>query len=164
MKLALFAIIAASLSVSLVAAAKKECQGPACKHNLDEMHAAEAFFAVFPEHSASDWNRILSEGPQKQNARELTPPELPPLPPLPPVTPKVGYYAIDIDEYGGAMEVKNRMSEECFLIDEGIGKDGWRFGITKGRSAFKCTLCLAQFHSYSHISALFNLPPFLQPI
>ena len=64
MKLALFAIIAALLSVSWVAAAKKECQGPACKHNLDEMHAAEAFFAVFPEHSASDWKRILSEGPQ----------------------------------------------------------------------------------------------------
>ena len=32
------------------------------------------------------------------------------------------------------MEVQNKKTEECIYIDEGIGKDDWRFGITKGKS------------------------------
>ena len=57
-----------------------------------------------------------------------------PWPPIPPVPPQVGYYAIDNEEYGGSMEVQNKKTEECIYIDEGIGKDDWRFGITKGKS------------------------------
>ena len=170
MKFALSAIIAASLSVSSVAAAKAHAKD---QRKLDEMHAA-AFGAVVTEHSASDWKKFVSEGPlpplvqvdpmaghadqkkkakanKKNNGRELThdstsyvmppmppmPPQgpWPPMPPVPPVPPKVGYYAIDNEEYGGSMEVKNKNHEECIYIDEGIGKDDWRFGITQGKES-----------------------------
>ena len=52
-----------------------------------------------------------------------------------PNVPKVGYYDIDTSEYGGSMDVKNRGNEECFTTGEGIGKNGWAFGITAGKCA-----------------------------
>lgn len=52
-----------------------------------------------------------------------------------PNVPKVGYYDIDTSEYGGSMDVKNRDNEECFTTGEGIGKNGWAFGITAGKCA-----------------------------
>ena len=151
MKFALSAIIATSLSVSSVAAAKAHAKD---QRKLDEMHAA-AFGAVVTEHSASDWKKFLSKGPlpplvqvdpmaghaeQKKPSKTNSGRELwwkadmptMPTPPMPPVPPKVGYYAIDTEEYGGSMEVKNKKNEECIYIDEGIGKDDWRFGITQG--------------------------------
>ena len=152
MKFILSTIIAASLSASSLVAAKTHAKD---QRKLDEMHAA-VFGAVVVEHSASDWKKFLSKGPlpplvqvdpmagqadQKKptktnNGRELlSKADMPtmPTPPMPPMPPKVGYYAIDNEEYGGSMEVKNKNREECIYIDEGIGKDDWRFGITQGK-------------------------------
>ena len=125
----LSAFLVISLAVSSTMAAKTHTKG---QRKLDEMHAA-AFGAVVTEHSASDWKKFLSEGPvqvdsknrnaeQKQlakanNGRELW-----------------WRAPIDTAEYGGSMEVKRKNSEECFNIGEGIGKDGWAFGIAKGKS------------------------------
>lgn len=45
---------------------------------------------------------------------------------------KRGWFSIDTDG-DRALEVKNKNSgEECFSVGEGIGHDGWRFGITHG--------------------------------
>ena len=52
-----------------------------------------------------------------------------------PNVPMVGYYDIDNSEYGGSMDVTNRGNEECFTTGEGIGKNGWAFGITAGKCA-----------------------------
>ena len=172
MKFALSTILAVSLTVSSATAAKTHKED---QRKLDEMHAA-AFGAVVTEHSASDWKKFVSEGPlpplvqvdpmaghaeqkkpaktnktkknKKKGGRELWwKPGMPMGMPDPPSWPKVGYYAIDTDEYGAAMEVKNKSTEQCIYIDEGIGKDGWSFGITQGKSLFKLILCLTQFHS-----------------
>lgn len=122
MKFALPAILAASLSTSSAAAAQSPAKG---QRRLDEMHAA-AFGAVITDHSASDWKKFLSEGPVqvdskaghaeekkhlKSNGRELW-----------------WRSPVDTAEYGGSMEVRNKNTEECFNIGEGIGKDGWAFG------------------------------------
>jgi len=153
MKFALSAILAATLAVSSATAAKTHAKH---QRKLDEMHAA-AFGAVVTEHSASDWKKFLSEGPlpplvqvdpaanlaeQKKPAnnsnnnknvdRELGYGMTMPMADPPPVVPKVGYYAIDNDDYGGSMEVQNKNKEQCFYINEGIGKDDWAFGITQG--------------------------------
>jgi hypothetical protein len=145
MKFPFSAILAASLTASLVVAAKPH--GNEDERKLEEeMHAA-AFGAVVTEHSASDWKKFLSEGPlpprvqvdplaghaeqkEKTAGRDLllgSSNEI-----WKPDPPAVGYHAIDTEEYGGAMEVKNKSTEQCIFMDEGIGKDGWRFGITKG--------------------------------
>ena len=127
----LSAFLGASLTVSSARAATTHTKG---QRKLDEMHAA-AFGAVVTEHSASDWKKFLSEGPvqvdsepgyaeQKQLAKANSGREL------------WWRAPIDTAEYGGSMEVKNKNknSEECFNIGEGIGKDGWAFGIAKGKS------------------------------
>jgi len=46
-------------------------------------------------------------------------------------TPKKGWFAIDTDG-DAALEVKRKNSEQCITIGEGIGKDGWKFGIAPG--------------------------------
>ena len=47
--------------------------------------------------------------------------------------PKRGWFSIDTDG-DRALEVRNKNSgEECFTVGEGIGHDGWKFGITHGR-------------------------------
>jgi len=149
MKFAFSAILAASLTASSVVAAKP--RGEEDQRKLEEMHAA-AFGAVVIEHSASDWKKFLSEGPipplvqvdplaggakQKKPAKtdskkKTAGRELWWEPSYKQITwPKVGYHAIDIK--GGSMEVKRKKMEQCFYMDEGIGKDGWRFGITQGK-------------------------------
>lgn len=155
MKLAVSAILAVS---SVAAAAKTKTRVNDQRKLDDEMHAA-AFGAVVPGHSASEWKNFLSDGPlahlkemdselsekpannknKKSGGRELwdssdssdqwwwgKPDDKPNVP-------KVGYYGIDNSEYGGTMDVKNRGNEECFTAGEGIGKNGWAFGITAGR-------------------------------
>ena len=170
MKFILSTIIAASLSASSLVAAKTHAKD---QRKLDEMHAA-AFGAVVVEHSASDWKKFLSEGPlpplvqvdpmaghaeqkkpvranKKNTGRELGV-FMPPIPPMPPAPPKVGYYAIDTEEYGGSMEVKNKKNEECIYIDEGIGKDEWRFGITKGMELTAWNFGIIRKHTTHQIS------------
>jgi hypothetical protein len=163
MKLTLSAILAVS-SVAAVAKAKTLAKDQ--RKLSDEMHAA-AFGAVVPGHSASEWKNFLSEGPlahleeanaelsekaannenKKSGGRELWGPgdqwwwDKPD--DMPDVS-KVGYYGIDNSEYGGTMDVKKKGSnnEECFAIGEGIGKDGWAFGITAGKCVFVlCVIC-----------------------
>ena len=129
MKLALTTFLAASLSVPAVTAAKPDAKD---QRMLDEMHSA-AFGAVVTKHSASDWKKFLSDGPVPVDSKASQPEQKKPLrtnngrelwwrPP------------IDTNEYGGSMEVKNKNSEECFFFNEGIGKDGWDFGIINGKS------------------------------
>ena len=150
MKLALSLIVAVS---SVAAAAKTKTRAAKDQRELsDEMHAA-AFGAVVPGHSASEWKNFLSEGPlahlqeadaeltekpanndnKKSGGRELWHDDE-----WWPDVPKVGYYGIDNSEYGGTMDVKNKGSnnEQCFSIGEGIGKNGWAFGITAGECMF----------------------------
>lgn len=157
MKLAVSAILAVS---SVAAAAKTKTRVNDQRKLDDEMHAA-AFGAVVPGHSASEWKNFLSDGPlahlqeagaelsekpannkiKKSGGRELwdssdssdqwwwgKPDDKPNVP-------KVGYYGIDNSEYGGTMDVKKRGNEECFTAGEGIGKNGWAFGITAGKCA-----------------------------
>ena len=157
MKLALSTLLA----VSSVAAAAND------QRKLDDdMHAA-AFAAVVPGHSASEWKNFLSDGPlahleeadselsekpannknKKSGGRELWdssdqwwwPDDKPDVP-------KVGYYDIDNSEYGGTMDVKNKgwNNEECFTVGEGIGKNGWAFGITAGE-------CTVTWHSFDDL-------------
>lgn len=162
MKLALSAILAVS---SVAAAAKTKTRAANDQRKLDdEMHAA-AFAAVVPGHSASEWKNFLSEGPfahleeadaeqekqannenKKSDGRELwggngwwweKPDDKPNVP-------KVGYYDIDNSEYGGTMAVKNKGNEECFGPGEGIGKNGWAFGITAGK-------CAVIWHSFTDL-------------
>ena len=132
-------------------AAKTHAKG---QRKLDEMHAA-AFGAVVTDHSASDWKKFLSEGPvqvdsktghaeQKKsrkpnNGRELW-----------------WRAPIDTAEYGGSMEVKNKNSEECFNIGEGIGKDGWAFGITKGKS-------IDAYYNWSSLARFDGAMKFISP-
>ena len=154
MKLAVSAILAVS---SVAAAAKTKTRVNDQRKLDDEVHAA-AFGAVVPGHSASEWKNFLSDGPlahlreagaelsekpassenKKNGGRELGYGDeywMGDKPDDKPDVPKVGYYGIDNSEYGGTMDVKNRGNEECFTAGEGIGKNGWAFGITAGKSA-----------------------------
>jgi len=161
MKLAVSAILAVS---SVAAAATTKTRVNDQRKLDDEMHAA-AFGAVVPGHSASEWKNFLSDGPlahlgeadtklpekpannknKKSGGRELEDSSDSSdqwwWPDDKPNVPKVGYYGIDNSEYGGTMDVKNRGNEECFTAGEGIGKNGWAFGITAG----KCAVILHSF-------------------
>ena len=125
----LSAFLVISLAVSSTMAAKTHAKG---QRKLDEMHAA-AFGAVVTEHSASDWKKFLSEDPIQVDSKNGHAEQKKPLKSN--NNRELWWRApIDTAEYGGSMEVKKKSSEECFNIGEGIGKDGWAFGIAKGKS------------------------------
>lgn len=133
MKLSLTCLITAALTIVGTTSAAEE-------QELDKELFAQAFGAVQSEHDGSKWKDFLVEGPPRDmlqvdptdgsykgdkdaanadNAERELWYNYPP---------KKGWYAIDTD--GGSLEVRNRNNDECFGVGEGIGKDGWKFGIT----------------------------------
>ena len=140
-------------TLAAVAAAKKQ--------TADDEFFSKAFgmVQVQSNHHASQWRDFLSTGPPPEAVEELIEDELDNFvdekkevgdhdnkknankneknrelwwhdPWSSP--PKRGWFSIDTDG-DRALEVKNKNSEECFTVGEGIGKDGWKFGITYGR-------------------------------
>mmetsp|Transcript_18872 Transcript_18872/g.54400 ORF Transcript_18872/g.54400 Transcript_18872/m.54400 type:complete len:412 (+) Transcript_18872:115-1350(+) len=145
-QLLMLAILAGSASAAKIAAND---------NRADDEFFSKAFglVQVQSDHDASQWRDFLSDGPLPESVEDLIDDEQDNFVDGKKVEARThnkkkdnknrklwydpwsqhkrGWFAIDTDG-DRALEVKSKNDEECITIGEGIGHDGWKFGITHG--------------------------------